>query len=60
MTTRRLDKNNVLAAEHSHPKGRLLNTPELVSVIEFLLFQNTYITNTIIEINGGKFARMKK
>jgi hypothetical protein len=59
MTKRRSDKNNVLIAEQSHPKGRLLYTPELVNVIEFLLFQNTYITNTIIEMNGGKFARMK-
>lgn len=59
MTTRRLDVNNVLIAEQSHPKCRLLYTSELVTVIEFLLFQNTYITNTVIEINGGKFARMK-
>jgi hypothetical protein len=59
MTTRRQDKNNVLLAEQSHPKGRLLSTEELVSVVEFFLFHNTYITNTIIEINGGKFARMK-
>ena len=59
MTTRRLDKNNVTLAKQNHPKERLLKTAELVSTIEFLIFHNTYITNTIIEINGGKFARMK-
>jgi hypothetical protein len=59
MTTRRLDVENVIAAEKSHPKSRLLNTSELVILIEYLMFQNTYISNTIIEINGGKFSRMK-
>jgi hypothetical protein len=59
MTLRRSDTKNVENAKNNHPKGNLLRTAELVKLIEFLVFKNTYISNTTIEINGGKFARMQ-
>jgi len=59
MTQRRNDIENVFKAEKLHPKKRLLYTNELVDLIEYLMHSNTYISNTIIEMNGGKFARMK-
>jgi NAD(P)-dependent dehydrogenase (short-subunit alcohol dehydrogenase family) len=59
MTQRRNDIENVFKAEKFHPKKRLLYTNELVDLIEYLMHSNTYISNTIIEMNGGKFARMK-
>ena len=58
MTLRRLDTQNVEKAKRNHPKGALLKTEDLVDLIEFLIFQNTYISNTTLEINGGKFSRM--
>jgi NAD(P)-dependent dehydrogenase (short-subunit alcohol dehydrogenase family) len=59
MTTRRQDKEAVRKAETNNPKGRLLESKEVADLI-FWLIKNpsTYITNTTIDINGGKFSRM--
>lgn len=47
----------VAAAIASHPKQRGLEPIEVAKLIHFLLFVDQgYITNTIVEINGGKFA----
>jgi NAD(P)-dependent dehydrogenase (short-subunit alcohol dehydrogenase family) len=59
MTLRRTDSNNVQRARSEHPKKRLAKTEEIVSLIDYLIDEGTYISNTIIEVNGGKFARVK-
>lgn len=58
MTQRRQDQNNVLKAIENHPKKRGLTALEVAEMIYFLLFVDKgYITNTVIHMNGGKYAR---
>ena len=60
MTTSREDHDNININRDAHPKKRLLNSVEVANVIFFLIESGLdYITNTEIEVNGGKFARMK-
>lgn len=51
----------VQAAEQQTPKLRGLSVPEVCQAIHHLLFVDQgYTTNTVIEINGGKFARQSQ
>jgi hypothetical protein len=59
MTKTRKDQKNVKESIKSNPKKRGLYSKEISKLIYDLSFGNTdYITNTIININGGKFSRM--
>lgn len=60
MTLGRHDKDRLNEYMLNHPKKRFLYNSELASIIsQFINDEFSYITNTEIEINGGKFARMK-
>ena len=58
MTTRRDDISNLEKYRSLHPKKRFLISDELVAIIINLINSPIYLTNTEIEINGGKFALM--
>lgn len=59
MTERRHDKENIQAAIANHPKQRLLLSSEVADACLWILRDaSEYITNTVIEMNGGKFTRM--
>jgi NADP-dependent 3-hydroxy acid dehydrogenase YdfG len=59
MTLRRTDLNNVYLNKKNHPKNRLLKSIEVAKIISsFIINDIDYVSNTEIEINGGKFARM--
>ena len=59
MTTRRKDTNSLEEYKTLHPKKRFLTSEELVEIICFLINSPKYLTNTEIEVNGGKFTLMK-
>jgi len=59
MTTRRKDIHNLKEYKIGHPKKSFLMSEELVEIICFLINSPKYLTNTEIEINGGKFTLMK-
>lgn len=58
MTISRTDLARLEAYERAHPKKRFLKMSELALFI-FDIFNNpsTYLTNTDIHLDGGKFAR---
>jgi hypothetical protein len=59
MTQRRTDTENVRRAERASPKRRLLTAREVARLAHFLLYVDEgYTSNVVIEMNGGKFARM--
>lgn len=59
MTLMRTDQKNVKKSINVNPKKRGLKSKEIANVIYDLMFNLTdYITNTVININGGKFSRM--
>ncbi|MFQ6006144.1 MAG: SDR family oxidoreductase [Woeseia sp.] len=59
MTQRREDLKATLDQENLLPKQRLLTAREVARAIYFLLYQDDgYISNAVIEMNGGKFALM--
>ncbi|MDD1827103.1 SDR family oxidoreductase [Photobacterium sp. ZSDE20] len=59
MTLRRKDVSNLESNKLSHPKQRLLKSKEVASIISMIIQDKMdYISNTEIEVNGGKFARM--
>jgi NAD(P)-dependent dehydrogenase (short-subunit alcohol dehydrogenase family) len=59
MTLNREDQDNVKKSTLSNPKERGLFSNEIAQMIYHLLFiDKGYTTNTVININGGKFARM--
>jgi hypothetical protein len=59
MTLMRKDQKNVKRSINLNPKRRGLKSKEIAKVIYNLMFNLTdYITNTVININGGKFSRM--
>ena len=46
--------------ENQHPKKRFLSMKELAQIISAIInLDTTYLTNTEIEFNGGKFSRMQ-
>lgn len=60
MTMDREDKARLSEYESEHPKKRFIFNDEISEVIcNLIRSKSTYITNTEIEMNGGKFARMK-
>ena len=59
MTLKRKDIKNVRKSIIKNPKKRGLYAKEISKLIYNLSFNNTdYITNTVINVNGGKFSRM--
>jgi len=55
MTQDRNDLDTVVDRAKKEPKQRLLQAKEVAECIYFLLYKHKgYITNTIIEMNGGK------
>lgn len=59
MTMRRHDQDRVQTVMASTPKGRGLTSREVAKMLHFLLFEDEgYTSNTVIAMNGGKFARM--
>ena len=59
MTLKRKDKKNVIKSVKNNPKRRGLYSKEISKLIYDLSFNNTdYITNIVINVNGGKFSRM--
>lgn len=60
MTQERDDLELVIQRAKDLPKQRYLMSKEVAEAIYFLLYVDKgYINNEIININGGKFARMK-
>ena len=60
MTQERDDLTQVLERAKCLPKQRYLLSKEVAEMIYFLLYiDQGYINNEIINMNGGKFARMK-
>jgi NAD(P)-dependent dehydrogenase (short-subunit alcohol dehydrogenase family) len=60
MTQERQDLDEVLKQANSLPKKRYLMASEVAELILFLLLSDKgYINNEVIEMNGGKFARMR-
>jgi NAD(P)-dependent dehydrogenase (short-subunit alcohol dehydrogenase family) len=59
MTLKRKDIKNVHKSVKNNPKRRGLYSKEISKLIYDLSFNNTdYLTNTVINVNGGKFSRM--
>lgn len=59
MTERREDQENVKQLIHNHPKKRLLLSQDVADACYWILQDaSDYISNTVIEMNGGKFTRM--
>jgi NAD(P)-dependent dehydrogenase (short-subunit alcohol dehydrogenase family) len=47
--------------KQSHPKRRLVTAREVAALIHHLLFADAgYVTNTVVEMNGGRFARRSR
>ena len=59
ITIKRNDKKNVLKSILSNPKKRGIMSFEIADLIYNIFFKTTdYLTNTVIRVDGGKFARM--
>lgn len=59
MTEARHDQDRVQQVLESHPKQRGLTCEEVARMVHLLLFKDQgYTSNTVIHMNGGKFARM--
>ena len=59
MTIRRKDMSRLENYRCNHPKQRFLEASELCDLIVAVLNSTNYLTNIEIDLNGGKFARMK-
>jgi NAD(P)-dependent dehydrogenase (short-subunit alcohol dehydrogenase family) len=59
MTVKRKDKKNVQKSIINNPKKRGILSKEISNLIYTLFYEQTdYISNTVIRVDGGKFARM--
>ena len=59
MTIKRKDKINIQKSIINNPKKRGILSKEISNLIYALFYEQTnYISNTVIRIDGGKFARM--
>lgn len=59
MTASRADKERLEGYIQQHPKKRFLRMHEIATTLRFVLSADAaYLTNTEIEINGGKFSRL--
>ena len=60
MTRARKDQKRLEEYRLNHPKKRFLKMKELSELVSSILeMESSYLTNTEIEFNGGKFSRMK-
>ena len=60
MTIKRKDKKNLQKSIMNNPKKRGILSKEVSNLIYTLFYEQTdYISNTVIKIDGGKFARMQ-
>lgn len=60
MTQSRKDQSRLETYRKEHPKQRFLEMKELAAAVNFLLSKKGfYFCNTELQLNGGKFARMK-
>ncbi|TFB10146.1 SDR family oxidoreductase [Candidatus Marinimicrobia bacterium MT.SAG.2] len=58
MTTSRSDKDRLASYLAAHPKQRFLSSHEVANLILSLLSDTySYLTNTVVRLDGGKFAR---
>lgn len=59
MTRRRADRDKLEQLQATLPKRRFLEVAEVAKLLHFLLYVDTgYLSNEVIGMNGGKFARM--
>jgi hypothetical protein len=59
MTIVRKDRYNVIKSIKNNPKKRGLTSKEVSNLIYSLLYEQTnYLSNIVIRLDGGKFARM--
>ena len=59
ITLNRKDKRNVKKSISINPKKRGILSSEISKLIYSLIYFNTdYISNTVIDVDGGKFSRM--
>jgi NAD(P)-dependent dehydrogenase (short-subunit alcohol dehydrogenase family) len=59
--TRQKTQDEIALAAHYSPHQRLATPQEIARLIHFLLFVDEgYITNAVVDVNGGKFARKSK
>lgn len=56
MTVRRKDVARLNSYMRQHPKKRFLDCQELSQIISNLFASSIYLTNTEINVNGGKFS----
>ena len=59
-TKLRKDQKNVFKSISKNPKKRGILSKEVAEIIYEIMFNNKfdYLSNTVIHLNGGKFARM--
>ena len=59
LTKKRKDQFNVKKSIRKNPKKRGLKSKEVAEIINNIAFKKEfqYLTNTVINLNGGKFAR---
>jgi hypothetical protein len=53
MTTRREDTANLADRKLAHPKGRFLKSIEVASMAKHLLYEQSYVSGTVIRMHGG-------
>ena len=59
MTIARKDRYNVIKSIKNNPKKRGLSSKEVSNLIYSLFYEQTnYLSNIVIRLDGGKFARM--
>lgn len=60
MTTRRDDSETLARYLSEHPKSKFLTCDEVADIIlELFSAKFDYYTNDVLQLNGGKFARMR-
>jgi hypothetical protein len=59
MTIARKDLYNVIKSINNNPKKRGVTSKEVSNLIYSLFYEQTnYLSNIVIRLDGGKFARM--
>ncbi len=53
MTRRREDQDNLRAREALHPKGRFLTAMEVAKMAKTLLYEQEYVSGTVVRMHGG-------
>lgn len=58
MTVERRDKDRLESYRTQHPKQRFITSAEIAHLLHTIIEMDLdYLTNTVLEVNGGKFAR---